>query len=1065
MTRHSFATTLHIESETAWDFAAGYLSQLTGEMDIFITCPMSLQSAIAALAETNFPTASVIGIDGCCTAPLPLLALCKKHELNSYKAVLNLSPKTPEPLPPSHPGRHALDLLAGSTAALQMAKNQYIIQPDTGIIGPAVLARGAQSNMGDSRSTLEALLQHAGIDLIDWPVFLEPVCWFPSSALHLFKNLPDAVTLPALANLDSPSTQTALSLFLAALPAALGTTPFVFEKSAPETGSLLLLPLREHGPCNDLRMKVAAPEAITDRILQAQSLCETVTASPLFDIKEYTARLSGKHVPGMDPLYHFVLYGDLLSLDPCPHFSTDYYLLSNPDAVASNTCSLAHFIQQDASTAVLSPPTEQDWLGLAEQLDLFSEEWYVQQYPDVGHSGLSPRAHYQAYGRLMGRASHPHFSPAKIPVLHGDQEAGVVEFVKHHYRTEQAVYAALERAANQGDTGLSTRMDFRLRSQYGDTTALQAARATALSLNNHWDQARQEWAAYWAQVEAGSGQIRHKHSLVQFNHRADASYAHFESASSTALPVSSPATAPAKVCIYTTLFGDIDDLLPVLFPGGGIDYICFTDRERNTPGWRQIIANPGQTNDTLNAKTFKILPHRYLAEYDYSMFVDANTLFLGRIEEFVEFCKANGDFVMWRHPYRTDLFLESCAIIGHGRHEPEAIISQISHYAEQGIEKNSGLFEASFIWRRHGAEDVRAFMEKWWAEIMAHSSRDQISLGYLVWRETTRPKVIPESLGTSRHNPYFFKIQHKPPTPEEPLLCAPSPPAKERDIAFLYNPRFKETGSTILRGQQLSQMVSTHYGTKRWVSYTDNTDLDGKIVILTKGFLKSTSPEQLRDLASRNILVADFVDEPPQSALVDEVHALMASSLCGYRNYLLKYPHTPSFHITHHVDTRIPPHWRQPKASFDAGYFGEMSNTVKDDDIAAYVAFNQVDTSRQTQAWMDAIGKYSFHYAFRKSRDIDGDKPFLKGFVAAHCGANMLIQNAAGDALYYLGNEYPYLLPRKATRVDIKEKLLFAHDSFLGPEWKFGLEIMEEIRKKSSNQHILAEFSQMIDQL
>ena len=60
--------------------------------------------------------------------------------------------------------------------------------------------------------------------------------------------------------------------------------------------------------------------------------------------------------------------------------------------------------------------------------------------------------------------------------------------------------------------------------------------------------------------------------------------------------------------------------------------------------------------------------------------------------------------------------------------------------------------------------------------------------------------------------------------------------------------------------------------------------------------------------------------------------------------------------------------------------------------------------------WFDRLRHCNVHYAVRNRRPIDGFKPFLKGFTAAQCHANIIVPKTEGDAIYYLGSDYPYLL-------------------------------------------------------
>ncbi|TQE93408.1 MAG: DUF616 domain-containing protein, partial [Spiribacter salinus] len=575
---------------------------------------------------------------------------------------------------------------------------------------------------------------------------------------------------------------------------------------------------------------------------------------------------------------------------------------------------------------------------------------------------------------------------------------------------------------------------------------LNEALGACYTMQKDWTKALPYWEAAWAEISERTDSGRHGASALKLGRpsRPLDGFRSIPAGDISRAALSSASPTQDKVCIYTTLYGDYDNLNPVVNPAPGVDYICFTDRPREAEGWRQIIVDPQQPTDNLNAKIFKVLPQDYLHDYEYSLFVDANTVFLGRTEELIALCRHGGDFVMWQHPLRDDVYTEVCAIVSHRRHSPAEVLDQLRQYSEEGLPHDTGMFEASFIWRRHGAPEVKRFMQQWWHHICSFSSRDQVSLAYLVWKTGFRPALLPRDLGTSRENIFFFKAPHRngqsrPDEEQNPLLAAPTLRNRNRNLTFLYHPSAAGSGSTVLRGQQLSELVKARYEGERDVRYvSDPSELHDEVVILTKGVLKATSPEALRDLRRHNIVVADFVDEPPRRDLIPEIDMLMASSLCGYRDYLTMFPDVPAFHVTHHVDTRIPRREEAPDDRFRAGYFGELVNTIRDERIEAVVDFNLVDTSRPNEDWIGSLEGYNFHYAFRRVRDIDGAKPFLKGFVAAHCGANMMIQRSAGDAMFYLGADYPYLMPDEAGPEEIAVALEEAQESVGGPDWRYG---------------------------
>ena len=80
----------------------------------------------------------------------------------------------------------------------------------------------------------------------------------------------------------------------------------------------------------------------------------------------------------------------------------------------------------------------------------------------------------------------------------------------------------------------------------------------------------------------------------------------------------------SKGIVYTTVFGEYDDPIEQNLPEGW-DWKCFS--EKNSLSL--------YTDSNRNAKKIKILPHRYLQDYEYSIFVDGNVKVIGNIDELI----------------------------------------------------------------------------------------------------------------------------------------------------------------------------------------------------------------------------------------------------------------------------------------------------------------------------------------------------------------------------------------------------------------------------------------------
>jgi hypothetical protein len=775
-----------------------------------------------------------------------------------------------------------------------------------------------------------------------------------------------------------------------------------------------------------------------------------IRSSRLFDETHYVAAYSAQLPRDLAALHHFIFYGEILGLNPSDKFHTGFYRLMYNDLRMEHN-SLSHYLRKGRWEKRIVAPGSSDWLALARQLKLYCPSWYRERYPDSPRDERDVHEHLLACAMHWGRKASPNFDPWSAAVLNVPRRFGeapfLIEYLERHAIDEIEASKCVISMAENGDYAGAERQATAIAERYGPSGALWAVLALCRLKRQAWDAALGLARDHWAHNAAGALPERHFPSLIRDKRTGNAI---FEA-------VAARSGRRARVCVYTAIYGGYDTLPPVLSETSGIDFICFSDRALEAHGW-QVRIRPSPYNDpNLAAKYFKLFPHKVLGEYDYSIFVDGHTLFVGRIGKLIDTYLLGERFVMWRHPERSDVYRELIAIVELKKHEPDAIFAQVRRYAEAGLPENSGLAEASFIWRAHDDPPLQAFMEAWWREILTHSKRDQLSLGYLMWQQDFRPRVLPDALGTSRDNPYFRKLlpHRRPPAPTQAPARAP--------LTFLYANAFRATGSTVMRGRQLS-LLAREACPERCVDYSAEDHWFGRILFLTKGFLRKSTPEQLARLKDRrNVLLADFVDARPEIAKMPYVDALVAASLKAVIDYRRRWPDKAVFHVTHHVDPRIVP--GNSAGAFSAGYIGESVNAIWTERLRDEVACLQVDTDQSTDRWLGETHRFNLHYAVRHARSNDGFKPFLKGFVAARCQANIIIQRNSGDALYYLGPDYPFLLGAKPTEDDILAMIDHARGSFGGPLWQDGLSTMREIEHRSCDAYVRGEIASMMRQL
>ena len=220
-----------------------------------------------------------------------------------------------------------------------------------------------------------------------------------------------------------------------------------------------------------------------------------------------------------------------------------------------------------------------------------------------------------------------------------------------------------------------------------------------------------------------------------------------------------------SIVIYTAIFGGYEGLLPQRqLPG--VDYICFSDRPVRAKPWTVHRVVKPYDDPTRCARNFKILPHRYLASYDCSIWIDGNYLVVGDITTLIADTLENCNMAYFDHKAsmgdaRDCVYDEYAAILqlgnesGKFKDDPEVMRRQIERYRKEGYPARNGLIFSSVLIRRHAADDVIATMNRWWSELSQGSKRDQLSFNYAAWRESLATSIIHENV---RNNRWFFQI-------------------------------------------------------------------------------------------------------------------------------------------------------------------------------------------------------------------------------------------------------------------------------------------------------------------
>lgn len=211
--------------------------------------------------------------------------------------------------------------------------------------------------------------------------------------------------------------------------------------------------------------------------------------------------------------------------------------------------------------------------------------------------------------------------------------------------------------------------------------------------------------------------------------------------------------------IYTALFGDYDRLVEPKEAWPDFDFVCFTDQTGlSSPLWKIVEVESDRESPVELNRKHKMLPHRYLVEYEGSLYVDSNIQILRNPRKLMEDCLRKGGYLQAKHSLRECVYEEAKECVIFKKAGYTETIRQVIRYRTEGFPAYYGMSENGVMFRDHRNTEVINLMEQWWEEYRIGSRRDQLSLPYVLWKNGRT-----FSLGdfTVDDGVYFRKSPHK----------------------------------------------------------------------------------------------------------------------------------------------------------------------------------------------------------------------------------------------------------------------------------------------------------------
>ncbi|MBR9980887.1 MAG: hypothetical protein KFF50_07660, partial [Desulfatitalea sp.] len=514
--------------------------------------------------------------------------------------------------------------------------------------------------------------------------------------------------------------------------------------------------------------------------------------------------------------------------------------------------------------------------------------------------------------------------------------------------------------------------------------------------------------------------------------------------------------------VYTTSFGVRSNLPPLFGQPEGLRFICFTDQPIVGFGWEIV-----PTKLSEYASDFHLIcPHRVLYEVapeaEASLYLDRDMLVIGNMHTLLLRWFMPQRFALWRHPHCIDWhhLIERHLVVG------SAPLDSILHEAEacenSQIPRSHGAWSTAVIWRRHAQRAVRETMDTWWELHQETHGPCDVTL-YRLLHGSISPKVIPETVpavvGSAEDNIFFARpVQH---SFSRNAGKAHKSRLRRVPITFLCPEDRQARVTAILRAEQLSEIISARFLDIYDVSYTsDILAAKNGIVVLTPYALNRYDVETISEIKARNIaLIGSWEDGKPKAEKVRLLDAHMTLSLRQQLDLGRVYPEVPAFHVTHHVNLKVP-QTIPPMDKLRTAYFGDPLNTVYPDSLSGHIKV--FDTLVSSGNWLDELPGFNCHWIVRQRRPGFGWKPFLKGFLAARCGAVVIVTRDDPNAGHYLGDDYPFYAD-SLDPVDLEMVWVYVSSAFGSHEWNLAREIMQQVAARSTDFQVASEFKAMVD--
>lgn len=198
--------------------------------------------------------------------------------------------------------------------------------------------------------------------------------------------------------------------------------------------------------------------------------------------------------------------------------------------------------------------------------------------------------------------------------------------------------------------------------------------------------------------------------------------------------------------------------------GGAVDsmrttpaakFLCFSDQQ-SLPvplPWqkRPLDAAANSASGHFINRYHKFFPHRVLPACEFSIYHDGNIRFDADYSTLVARLRLQGAAMgAFRHPAARDLQAELTACETQGKFDTAEGVrarEQLAHYRASGFDCSQVISANYLLVRDHSHPELDRAMALWWEQINTYAGRDQLSLGFALWKAGLPFAFLDDSAG------------------------------------------------------------------------------------------------------------------------------------------------------------------------------------------------------------------------------------------------------------------------------------------------------------------------------